>query len=132
MKKALLVDDDPIITFVHKTILQKTGIFNDIKVVQNGRQAIDLLNKDPHAHPDIIFLDLDMPVMGGFAFLEAFKALNFPNKDKIKIVILSSSDNVDDKIKALSFGIQHYYTKPICERSIANISEFFFNANNRI
>jgi CheY-like chemotaxis protein len=124
MKKALLVDDDPAMNFVNKIQLQRTGIFNDIKIALNGRQALELIQQsitNSQELPDIIFLDLNMPVMGGFAFLEAFANLDFNNKDNIKIVILSSSDSQADKDKALGFGITAYYSKPIALESILDV-----------
>jgi CheY-like chemotaxis protein len=121
MKKALLVDDDPAMNFVNKIQLQRTEIFTDIRIALNGKQALDLIRQgidNPKELPDIIFLDLNMPVMGGFAFLEAFAQLNFNHKDRIKIVILSSSEHQSDKDRALEFGITDYYSKPIALESI--------------
>jgi CheY-like chemotaxis protein len=118
MKKVLLVDDDPVVNFINTLLLKKIGGVNDIKVALNGKQAVELLMKvinSPQEQPDIILLDLNMPVMDGFAFLEAFRKLNFGNKNNIKIVLLSSSDSEKDKEKALEFDIKDYYTKPISE-----------------
>jgi CheY-like chemotaxis protein len=126
MKKVLLVDDDPAMNFINKLLLQRLGGVNDIKVTVNGKQALELMMKvmnDPQEQPDIILLDLNMPVMGGFAFLEAFQKLNFDNKRNIRIVILSSSDSVNDKERALEFDIKDYYGKPISEDAITRILE---------
>jgi CheY-like chemotaxis protein len=124
MKKVLLVDDDPAINFLNKIILQRTGEFSDIKIVQNGKQALDLIAselKSQRELPDIIFLDLNMPVMGGFAFLKSFGKLDFVGKEDIRIVILSSSDTEEDKKIALTFGVREYYTKPISLDAVINI-----------
>jgi CheY-like chemotaxis protein len=121
MKKALLVDDDAAMNFVNKVQLHKTGAFSDINVAHNGKQALEIITNATdklQQHPDVIFLDLNMPVMGGFAFLEAFHRLSFNNKERIRIVILSSSDSQEEKDKALEFGIKDYYTKPISLESV--------------
>jgi CheY-like chemotaxis protein len=116
MKKALLVDDDPAINFINKIILQRTGQFSNIEVVLNGKLALDLFSNHLNSQyqlPDIIFLDLNMPVMGGFAFLTCFAKLDFLGKENVRIVILSSSDSEQDRKTAYEFGIKDYCTKPI-------------------
>jgi DNA-binding response OmpR family regulator len=115
MKKALLVDDDPTINFINKIVLDRTGQFSDIKVVQNGKLGLEFFSNlnSQQQLPDIMFLDLNMPVMDGFTFLKCFAKLDFLGKERVRIVILSSSDSVEDKKIALAFGIKDYYTKPL-------------------
>jgi CheY-like chemotaxis protein len=102
------------------------GAVNEIHSALNGKEAIDLLNdyfQGSRAMPDIIFLDLNMPIMDGFGFIEAFRKLNIPNKEKVRIVIVTSSQDPKDMERARSMGIQHYLTKPISEEKLRTALE---------
>jgi len=126
MKNVLLVDDDHVFNFLSSKTLQSMGFANDIHTVLNGKQAIDYFN-DYFARskplPDLILLDLNMPIMDGFGFLEAFRRLDLPDKDQIKIIILTSSDNSDDISRAKDLGVSQYLTKPLEEHSFRKALE---------
>jgi CheY-like chemotaxis protein len=77
MKNVLLVDDDVVFTFLNKKIIKSLDFINEIDIAQNGFQAIQLLQKyiqNSKPLPDIILLDLNMPIMDGFGFLQAFSS----------------------------------------------------------
>src|SRR5688572_8768990 len=99
MGTVLLVDDDHICNFLMTKALGKLGSVKEILSALNGRQAIDLI-RDCAANlrnvPEVIFLDINMPIMDGFAFLEAYNDLGTLNKEDIRIIIVSSSDNPSD------------------------------------
>lgn len=121
MKNVLLVDDDIVFTFLNKKVIGSLDFVNEIDAVQNGQQAIDLLNKNSAGQkhlPDIILLDLNMPIMDGFGFLEAFKALDLPRKDKMKIIIVTSSMHPGDIQRAKEYGVTSYLTKPLREEGL--------------
>jgi CheY-like chemotaxis protein len=114
MKRVLLVDDDPTCNLICTKFLESMGTPIKSSIALNGKQALDLLmDYKRHPLPDIILLDLNMPIMGGFEFLIAFKELRIPGHAKVQIVILSSSDDPVDIRKAGEMGINHYITKPI-------------------
>lgn len=121
MKNVLLVDDDSIFNFLSSKLLQRTGMVNDIHTALNGQQALDLFNdyyQGARSLPDVILLDLNMPIMDGFAFLEAFQKLNFPGKEKVRVVIVTSSQDPSDVEKARNLGISQYLTKPLYENDL--------------
>jgi CheY-like chemotaxis protein len=121
MKNILLVDDDHIFNFLSAKILQKTGIAGEINTALNGKEALDLLNNcytNSVTVPDVILLDLNMPIMDGFTFLEAFKDLKIPNKDSIQIIVVSSSQDPRDIQRARELGAKHYMQKPITEHGL--------------
>src|SRR5690606_34954928 len=100
----------------NRKVLETMGIADSIHTALNGKEALDLLNgylSGSNAVPDVIFLDLNMPIMDGFAFLEAFKRVNIPNKEMVSIVIVTSSTDPADIAKAKAMGIDHYLTKPV-------------------
>lgn len=105
----LLIDDDFATNFINKKIIQKANITAHIQVALNGKEAIDYLcNKGKfkseetlNPQPELIFLDINMPVMDGWEFINAYKNL-IPDeqKKKINIIMLTSSFNPADKAKA--------------------------------
>jgi CheY-like chemotaxis protein len=122
MKRVLLVDDDPTCNFICTKCLESLDSSIKSTYALNGKQALDLLvDYKRHPLPDIILLDLNMPVMGGFEFLNAFRELRIPGQSKVQIVILSSSDDPVDIRKAGEMGIHHYITKPISADKLGRV-----------
>ncbi|MCD9017010.1 response regulator [Parachryseolinea silvisoli] len=121
MKRVLLVDDDSIFNFLSSKTLQRMGLASDIHMAVNGAEALQLFNdyyQGAKALPDVILLDLNMPIMNGFGFLEAFRRLRIPGKEHVKIFIVSSSDNPGDRQRAKELGADYYLTKPLQEQSL--------------
>lgn len=121
-RKILLVDDDKTYNFLHTRIFEITGVADEISAALNGIQAIDLLrsSSDNSTLPDVILLDLSMPVMDGFAFLEAFKQSDIPNKENISIIIVTSSSDYRDKARARELGVKHFMVKPVNESELCS------------
>jgi CheY-like chemotaxis protein len=112
-----LVDDDRIYQFTAKKIIESTGLTQTVLSFFNGEDAINYLKNSSENNqpiPDIIFLDINMPIMDGWQFLEDFKTLIAGLKKKVTIYMVSSS--VDDydikKSKEYSF-VTDYIIKPI-------------------
>lgn len=120
MKEVLLIDDDNIFIFLSKKILDKIDFISKVHSTTNGREAIDLLNELHHKSaklPDIILLDINMPVLDGFGFLIEFKNLNI-NHDLIKVMMVSSSDYPQDVDRATAFGVGEFLVKPLEENKL--------------
>lgn len=123
-KNILLVDDDKIFNFLSEKTITSLGLANEISFASNGKQALDILDvckKGQLQMPDIIFLDLDMPVMNGYEFLEAFSKLDLPNKNAITIVVLTSSADPRDIDRTKQLGIRYYYNKPLSRDEIKKL-----------
>lgn len=117
----LLVDDDPVSNFIFEKTLAKLGVSREVHCAVNGREALRVLSdrfERGVPFPAIILLDLNMPVMDGFTFLEAFRSLTFSNLEKIRIVIVTSSENRSDMLRAESLGVTEYVVKPLMEEDI--------------
>lgn len=106
----LLIDDDFATNFINKTIINKLGIAEHVQVVLNGKEALDYLSNqgkfesdEGFPHPQLIFLDINMPVMDGWEFAQAYQNLPTEKKGEIVVVMLTSSFNPDDKSKADAF-----------------------------
>jgi len=104
----LLIEDDPVSNFIAFSKLKKFGI-DDVKAVENGLEAINYLKT---RCPDIIFLDINMPIMDGFEFLERVKENGICNNTSI--AILTSSIRPCDKERATAFiGVVDFLEKPL-------------------
>ena len=116
IKTILLVDDDPITNYLHERVLNTMEVADEVRVVTNGEEGIKCLHDHcfkSHIAPEIILLDINMPVMDGFEFMKTFNELNFENKEKVVIAVLSTSSNDIDREKMNLLGIEHYITKPL-------------------
>lgn len=123
-KNILLVDDDRVANFLSEKIIAAMGIAEEVFSVTNGREALNVLSQshtDQKALPDVIILDLNMPIMDGFEFIRAFQKLNIPQKEQMIIIVVTSSNNPEDIERAKSYGIKHYLTKPISLESVKSI-----------
>ena len=106
--KILLVDDDPITNYISKIQLKNLG-FENIDAVENGKQAIAYVKNEC---PNLIFLDINMPIMDGFEFLEWRKANNLC--PSTAIIVLTSSGRPSDQKRAIEFqGVIEYLEKPL-------------------
>ena len=133
-KNILLVDDDKIFNFLNEKTIQSLGLANEISFASNGQQAIELLELYKTGEmnmPDIIFLDLDMPIMNGYEFLEEFAKIDIPNKTAITIVVLTSSADPRDLERTKEMGIKYYYNKPLTREEIKKLigQEFSIHLN---
>src|SRR5690606_32947414 len=96
----LLVDDDPDDNFYHQIIINEMNIVNNIDIARNGIEALEYLKTEDQLPPDLIFLDLNMPKMNGWEFLEQYKHLGIGQKARVLIVILTTSANPEHIIMA--------------------------------
>lgn len=123
-KNVLLVDDDQIFNLLNQKTLQMLGIVGEIHVARNGSEALELINQyyiGSRALPEVILLDLNMPIMDGFGFIEAFHRLSIPNIEKTLIIVVTSSDNPNDLKRAKELGITNYLTKPLSETELRQV-----------
>jgi CheY-like chemotaxis protein len=124
--KILLVEDDNLDQMEVQRTLEKKGILHKLKIAKNGEEALELLNdKSPAIYagkPDIILVDLNMPKMNGFEFLAKLK--NNDDLKEIKVFILSTSDEREDKVAAANYGISGFITKPLKLESPPSLDAF--------
>jgi CheY-like chemotaxis protein len=124
MKNVLLVDDDETCNFLMSKILERTGLVGTVSSALNGVQAIDLLSKARENHqqlPDVILLDLNMPIMDGFGFLESLTKNDLLKKNNTRIIVVTSSENKLDVQKAKEMGADDYIVKPVSEEKLRSI-----------
>lgn len=129
MKKKIIwtLDDDIIYQIIIQKLIQKSGEFYAHSSFINGSLAIttlkNILKLNNEDFPDIILLDINMPVMDGWEFMEEFKTIQSEISKKINIYIVSSSIAIEDKKKAETFiDIIGYLTKPISVETLIDLS----------
>jgi CheY-like chemotaxis protein len=117
----LLVDDDKISNMLTTMLFSELYSHTHIRVAENGAQALeeikDCLMKDENC-PDVIFLDVEMPAMDGFEFLDKLEEINVKN---LPIVMLTSSVHARNQEKASKYKIKALIEKPLTEEKIESL-----------
>ncbi|SDR66995.1 response regulator [Gramella sp. MAR_2010_147] len=118
MKKIYLVDDQPISNFITKKLIELEGFEGHVKDFTDPEVAFESVVKDENA---LIFLDLNMPVMNGWDFLEAMKNKNVRHQ----IIILTSSTSKIDRDKAKEYPcVLKYMVKPMNKKKFSELSDY--------
>jgi CheY-like chemotaxis protein len=125
-KITCIIDDDEIYLFTVKRVLEMHKLSDTVLEFRNGQDAIDFFSKHQHnqkALPDVILLDINMPVMNGWEFIEEFRKLQPVIAKPMNLYVVSSSVNSSDIDKAKSYpNVDDYLVKPI---SHAQLKEIF-------
>ena len=122
--EVLLVEDDPITIMVCDRIIKMNSFSDKVVSCENGRVAIDtlLLLKDSNKMPDIIFLDINMPIMNGWDFLEEFEKIKHQFNTLPRIFLLSSTVDPEDYTRAKKYSIvQNFISKPLSKEALLKI-----------
>lgn len=134
----MLIDDNEIDLFVNRKFIERTVGDVEILTFIRAKKALDFLSSlsigtssDYHFIPDIILLDINMPEMSGFEFLDAYSRLQNKSLTKTKIFLLSSSTNLKDRIDAdRHSACQGFLSKPLSCEMVQKILEDFMPALN--
>ncbi len=129
LNSILLIDDDEATNFIHQFVIQDHGFCNHIVTKLNGQEALDYLdtpNENGLPNPDIIFVDINMPTLDGWGFLEKYET-EFGRQPSKIIVMLTTSLNKHDKERAESMNvISEFRNKPLSTEILDEIVEKYF------
>lgn len=129
IKKILCVDDDPITLMLYKMVIAKATLAETVIVAKNGQEALEYYEskktEEENEYPELIFLDLNMPIMGGWEFLDNFTEKRFsPINDKTKIIVLSSTIDPKDIEKVKNYPIIiDFISKPVTKEMLEKLKE---------
>ena len=121
--KTMLIDDSEIDLFIHRRFLELCNFSNELVTYKSAESALDSLkNLNGDNPPNIIFLDLNMPVVDGFSFLNLFTGLPEKIRNHSRIVVLTSSNSVTDREQVFLYkNVIHMITKPMKQSDIETL-----------
>lgn len=131
----LLIDDDPATNFLNKLVIEDAALGAYIKITEGGQEALEYLtctgrysNETKYPQPGIILLDINMPGMNGWEFMEEYKKLPDEQKGKILLVMLTTSLNPDDRKRAgMIEDIEDFVSKPLSPEALKKILETHYS-----
>lgn len=126
LASVLLVDDDPTTNFLHEQLLISLGVTDNCLVAENGAEALTLLANDPafdEACPDLVLLDVHMPVMDGIDFLEAYVQ---PPRHPPVVIVLTTSVHARDQARMAGLPVADWINKPLTRAKVDDILRLYF------
>ncbi len=125
LEKILCVDDDPITLMLYKKVIYKSEFAKNIDTAQNGEEALEYFNNRYSAaneYPKLIFLDLNMPIMGGWEFLDHFQEERYAAFADTKVIVLSSTIDPNDIDKSKNYPmVIDFQSKPISKEMLEDL-----------
>lgn len=133
----LLVDDDVPTNFIHRKIIQKANVEAHVQTATSGREALDFLtysgnfvDSEGIPRPGIIFLDINMPGMNGWEFMDAYRELDARQKAQAVVIMLTTSLNADDRERAeQDKDIVTFINKPLKPEVVLELANHYFSKN---
>lgn len=117
----MIIDDDSICNYINTRVAASSGLFTHIRSVDSAVKALDIFRRAQEGKgtfPDVILLDLNMPRMDGFDFIREVRKIDFPNKENLGIIIVTSSVDEHDLRRAQELGIRHYLVKNLTAKDL--------------
>jgi CheY-like chemotaxis protein len=130
----LLVDDDKITNFLNQLLLNDLGVAQQVLTAENGQEALRIIEEQCESSdcPSLILLDVNMPVMNGFEFLEAYEKMAFTSKQSIIVVMLTTSLHPRDVKRLSGMPIQGFLNKPLTKIMVQELVQKHFSAEPSI
>lgn len=123
VKSIMLIDDNKVDNFFHQRVIRKYDDTIEVITKESGQEALDYLTESTRKHdPDIIFLDINMPGMNGWEFIEHYNELDPKLHNSNIVVMLTTSGNPDDKSIADTYHVvSEFRTKPLTTKMLEEV-----------
>ncbi|MBX2898501.1 MAG: response regulator [Cyclobacteriaceae bacterium] len=119
LETVYLVDDNEVDLFVQRRFIEMRKFARNIVTFSSPSRALEAIVANPNQVPDILFLDLNMPMINGFEFLERLREASRQLSERLRVVVLTSSDSQRDRERALAFGnVVNFVPKPLTIQSL--------------
>jgi CheY-like chemotaxis protein len=133
LNNVLLIDDSETDNFIHRRRLERMGIAGTVTVRNNGREGLDYLTTPlpdgAYPHPDLLFLDINMPLLDGWGFLDAYQQLPNDQRARVTVVLITSSIHERDTERAAAYAvIDERMSKPLTIADIERLLGRYFPA----
>lgn len=134
LDKILCIDDDPITLMLCRKVIERVEFAKEIDTVNNGEEAIkyfdtlfeEKINNPSVVYPKLVLLDLNMPVMDGWDFLESFNKKDYQNIfNSTRFIVVSSSIDPYDINKAKTYPVIGFLSKPVTKEMLENLKSEF-------
>lgn len=131
LKRILLIDDSETDNFIHRRRFDKFGMVEQVEIRTDGRQGLDYLTtpcaEGHYPHPDLLFLDINMPIMDGWEFLEAYRDLPTEQRATVTVALLTTAAGEGDMNRAYGYGVvDAHEAKPLTNDKLGKLMQRFF------
>ncbi|WP_235295849.1 response regulator [Portibacter marinus] len=132
LNKIMLIDDSEADNFLHKRVITKADVCEEVVVTYSAPEALEYLKtavNGEYACPEIVFLDINMPGMNGWDFLKEYEKLPKKMQAQMIVCMLTTSEAQEDRDKAKEFGIvKEFSTKPLTQEMLLKIVAEFYES----